>query len=261
MKYRWDSGFHSDERSSDFAQTNRILSFESGSTLAVAEAAPIEFAPTRLDHVSIEHRLCLPEGYTPGYAYPLIVWLHDEGSDAEEIDDILPRISERNYIGIALQGNVARPVRCGWSSSEDRLPAVLDQLNELVEAVADRFPIHPQRKYLAGFGAGGTLAWEVLLRQPSQWTGAICLSGEYPKIDHPLAMFRELQQRRLLVSTGLDCPPGQVKEMIEAGRLMYSAGMQVGTRMYASGRTTPSDKMLRDIDRWVMDSIATAVRE
>lgn len=259
MKYRWDSGFHSDEHSANYASTNRMLRFESGSSLAVAEAAQFDFAPTRLDHIEAEHRLWLPDGYEPGYAYPLIVWLHDEGSDAEEIDDILPRISERNYLGVALQGNVARTLRNGWSAAEDRLPRVIEQLHELVNAVAERFPIHPQRKYLAGFGAGGTLAWEVLLRQPSQWTGAICLSGEFPQIDHPLAMFRELQQRRLLVSTGLDGPAEHVTKLIDAGRLMYSAGMQVSTRMYDAGRNAPTDKMLRDVDRWIMDSIATAI--
>ncbi len=259
MNYRWDPGFHSDEPASESAATNRILRLVSGATLAVAEAAPLDFAPTRLEHVEAEHRLCLPEGYEPGYAYPLIVWLHDDGSDAEEIDQILPKISERNYLGVALQGNVVAPARSGWSSKNESLPQILVQLHEVVEAVAERFPIHPHRKYLAGFGSGGTLAWEVLLREPGQWAGAICLSGDFPQIDHPLAMFRELQQRRLLVSTGLDCPAEHVTELINAGRLMYSAGIQVGTRMYDSGRRAPTDKMLRDVDRWIMDSIATAI--
>lgn len=261
MTYRWDSEYHSDEQFQPSSPTNRIWRFEAGTSLAIADETSLEFLPTQLDHIDVPHHLCLPEGYEPGYSYPLIVWLHDDGADAEEIDTILPRISERNYIGLALQGNVAKALRYGWSSTEEHLPRILSQLNEIVEAVTERFAIHPHRKYLAGFGTGGTLAWEILLRQPMHWSGAICLSGDFPQIAHPLAMFRELQQRRLLVSTGIDCPPEQVTKLINAGRLMYSAGVQVGTRIYDAGRSVPTDKMLRDVDRWIMDCISTAIRE
>jgi phospholipase/carboxylesterase len=249
----------SDDSPSEPIGLNRILRFEAGTSLRSVDAVP-EFPITELPGVEVPHRICLPEHYEAGYSYPLIVWLHDEGCDADEVDDVLPRISERNYLGVALQGNVVCSIGRGWSSASDRLTQILSNLDDVVAGVEDRFRIHAGRMYLAGFGAGGTLAWEILLRQPKRWAGAICLSGHFPKIDHPLALFRELQQRRLLVSTGLDCPAEQVTDLINSGRLMYSAGLEVGTRMYDTGCKTPTDKMLRDVDRWVMDSIATAVR-
>ena len=259
MSNRRHSEFRFDDSGSQPSAENRIWRFESGTALAVAEAPP-DVSATRLAEVAAPHRLWLPDGYEPAYAYPLIVWLHEDGGDEFELDEMMPRISERNYIGVSLRGNVMRSVRFGWSTAEDRLTEVLAQLQEVVDGLADWFPIHPSRKYLAGFGAGGTLAWEILLRQPSNWTGAMCLSGRYPRIDHPLAMFRQLQQRRLLLSAGLDAPSPFVRDLVEAGRLMYSAGIQVGTRIYDSGSQTPTDKMLRDVDHWVMENIATAVR-
>lgn len=246
----------SDDSSAEQLGLNRILRFEAGTSFV---DAPPAFPITELPGVDAPHRLCLPEHYQPGYSYPLIVWLHDEGCDADEVDNVLPRISERNYLGVALQGNVVCSIGRGWSSA-NRLTQILSDLDDVVAGVEDRFRIHAGRMYLAGFGTGGTLAWEILLRQPSRWAGAICLSGQFPKIDHPLALFRELQQRRLLVSTGLDCPADQVSNLINSGRLMYSAGLEVGTRIYDTGCKTPTDKMLRDVDRWVMDSIATAIR-
>jgi phospholipase/carboxylesterase len=260
MTDRWDSDYRPEDFAPRPTAANRILRFESKSALAVAEAAPRVAPVTQFDHLDVPHRIYVPEGYEPAYAYPLIVWFHDDGADEHDVDDVLPRISERNYLGVALRGNVFRSVRFGWSTADDRLSEILCDLHDVVDAVSEHFAIHPQRKYLAGFGAGGTLAWEVLLREPSAWTGAMCLSATFPKISHPLSMFRELQERRLLLSAGLDGPSTFVAELVNAGRLMYSAGMQVGTRIYDAGAAAPTDKMLRDVDRWVMDSIATAVQ-
>lgn len=259
MQNRLPSNFRSFGSSQEPAAVNRILRVEPG-VMTELEEQPIDITPpTQLDSVSAVHKICLPEGYEPSYAYPLLVWFHDEAGDEQEIDDVMPRISERNYIGVALRGNMVRPLRFGWSNTQDRLPQLLSDLNDLVDGLEQEFRIHRNRVYLTGFGAGGTLAWEVLLRQPSQWAGAICLSGRFPQIEHPLAMFRELQRRRLLLSSGWDRPASQVAELVNAGRLMYSAGVQVGTRMYDQSLTAPTDRMLRDIDHWVMDSIATAI--
>lgn len=249
----------SDDYSSEPTGINRILRFEAGTSVSVVDAV-WEFPIAQLSDVETPHRLCLPEGFEPSYSYPLIVWLHDDGCDMEEVVDILPRISERNYLGVALQGNVLCPVGRAWSTSDERISQILNNLEEVVTATEERFRIHEDRVYLAGFGSGGTLAWEILLRQPQCWAGAISLSGQFPKMNHPLALFRELQQRRLLVSTALDCPTAQVNDLINSGRLMYSAGLEVGTRVYDRGSKSPTDKMLRDVDRWVMDSVATAIR-
>ena len=260
MNDRWTFESRSDDHSPEPAGSNRILRFEAGRSFsAVADEAPV-LPLTHVPGLEVPHRISLPTGFESGYAYPLIVWLHDDGCDEDEIDEILPRISERNYLAVAMQGNIARPTGRGWSTADDLLPKILEDLGELVAGVEEQYRIHSDRIYLAGFGTGGSLAWELLLRQPRPWAGAICLSGQFPQMDHPLAMFRELQQRRLLLSTGLDGDSQRVAELVNSGRLMYSAGLEVGTRIYDSGRRLPTDKMLRDVDRWVMDSIATAVR-
>src|SRR5690348_7083348 len=92
----------SDDSPSEPVGLNRILRFEAGTSLRYVDAVP-EFPITELPGVEVPHRICLPQNYEPGYSYPLIVWLHDQGCDAEEVDDVLPRISERNYLGVALQ--------------------------------------------------------------------------------------------------------------------------------------------------------------
>jgi phospholipase/carboxylesterase len=239
---------------------NRILRFEPGNAVTVAEEIFDPALETQFEGVETPHRLCLPEGYTPGYAYPLIVWFHDDGGDEDDVADVMPRISERNYIGLALRGNVLRTMGHGWTTAGERWARLALDLDNLILAAQERYRIHADRMYVAGAGTGGSLAWEALLRQPMRWAGAICLSGSFPSFPHPLANFRQLHERRLLLSTGVSSRADGVAKLIDSGRLMYSAGVQVGTRMYDGEASAPTDKMLRDVDHWVMDSIATAVR-
>ena len=42
-------------------------------------------------------RSILPEHYEPGYAYPLVLWFHGDGSSEAEISSVMPNISDRNY--------------------------------------------------------------------------------------------------------------------------------------------------------------------
>ena len=42
--------------------------------------------------------------YAPGYAYPLIVWLHGSGSDERQLQRIMPLVSMQNYVAVAPRG-------------------------------------------------------------------------------------------------------------------------------------------------------------
>src|SRR5439155_9722423 len=49
-------------------------------------------------------RTFLPTGYEPNYPYPLLVFLHGHGSSEEQILNLAPHVSRRNYISIGLRG-------------------------------------------------------------------------------------------------------------------------------------------------------------
>jgi predicted esterase len=122
-----------------------------------------------------------------------------------------------------------------------------------------KFNVNPQRIFLAGMGAGGTTALEVILEKPELFAGAASLCGEFPTVDKPLARFRGLRGRRLLLSTTYTCPDVKVLDLVNSGRMLYAAGMQVGTRVYQQSGDAATAKMLRDIDHWIMGSIQTAL--
>ena len=53
---------------------------------------------------SFPHIVVSPIHYESGYAYPLIVWLHDAGKSEQEIVEVAPKISSRNYVAVAPRG-------------------------------------------------------------------------------------------------------------------------------------------------------------
>ena len=44
-------------------------------------------------------QVSVPEGYEAGYAYPLVVWLHDTGQSEHTLHPVMRRVSDRNYLG------------------------------------------------------------------------------------------------------------------------------------------------------------------
>lgn len=209
----------------------------------------------------VPHAIALPDVYEPGYAYPLIVWMHRTGSNEEEVFDILPQISERNYLALSLRGNVDLGDGAAWSTASTGALELARSIEEAVTNLAQFVQIHPERVYLAGVGAGGTAALELMLQRPEAFAGAVCLGGAFPDVHLPLARFRGLRGRRVLLATTLECRDVRVVDLVASGRLLYTAGMQVGTRVYQQGTDQiPTPKMLRDIDHWVMDGIQSSVR-
>jgi phospholipase/carboxylesterase len=207
------------------------------------------------------HAIALPDVYEPGYCYPLVIWFHDAGGNEESVFEVLPQISERNYLAVALRGNLPLGAHdAAWSVAETGAESLLDKLEQAIERMADQFTIHRERIYLAGVGSGGTTAVELLLQRPEAFAGAASLGGAFPQLAHPLAKFRGLRGRRVLLTTSLDCPNVKITDLVNSGRMLYSAGVQVGTRIYQQPGGVPSPRMFRDLDGWIMDGISSAVR-
>lgn len=203
------------------------------------------------------HAVYMPEHYEAGYAYPLIVWFHGDETSENELAEVMPSISDRNYIGVALRGDVAVGSGFGWSSASS--PELLQDIRAIVTSLRREYHIHSERIYLAGFGSGATTAIQVMLAKPEWFGGVISFSGEMPKPDAPLAATDELKNKRILLATSLGSTTTGVGDVVATGRLLYSVGMQVGTRVYQNAEKAPSTKMLRDLNSWLMDDICSNV--
>ena len=134
----------------------------------------------------------LPTGYEPNYPYPLLVFLHGNGSSEEQILRLAPRLSRRNYICISLRG----PERLGaenegraaysWGLDGDVDAPIEDYVLRAVEQTRLNYHVHSERIYLAGFAEGAAMAYRLGLTFPEKLGGVISLNGCMPRQHRPL---------------------------------------------------------------------------
>lgn len=206
------------------------------------------------------HSVHLPEHYESRYAYPLVVWFHGDGSSEDELSSVMASISDRNFIGLALRGNVTCDKGFGWSTSGEQLDTLLGDVESLVLGLRRQYHIHSERIYLAGFGSGASAAMELILRKPEWFGGAACLCGSFSQLQIPSFRSRDFQNKRVLLATSASSRSTGVRDVVAAGRLLYSSGMQIGTRVYQESGTGPSSKMLSDVNHWLMDDVCSTAQ-
>ncbi len=204
-----------------------------------------------------------PLHYEPNYAYPLIVWLHGANDDERQLKRIMPFISLRNYAAVAPRGTVepdeaAGRLGCSWSQDEDHILLAEHRALESVAAARRQWNIHSDRVYLAGFGAGGTMAFRLALTLPHHFAGAVSINGPFPTGFRPLAQLQAVRRLNFLLASGRDSghypPPAVCADL----RLIYAAGMSISLRQYPCGDDLTTH-MLADVDRWIMQQIAAPV--
>ena len=201
--------------------------------------------------------LFAPIHYEPGYAYPLIVWLHDNGGCARELRRIMPLISVRNYVGAAAQIGVHPQVagsRECWPQNPDGIESAADSVARCIESAQRRFHVHHQRVFLVGHGAGGTMALRLALQMPLPVAGVVSLNGAFPRGHCPLARLNVARQLPVLMMTCEESHRYPAKQVVDDLRLLHAAGFSLAVRHYLCGDDLYTD-MFQDLDRWLMAQV------
>ncbi len=223
-----------------------------------------------------------PLHYAPGYAYPLIVWLHGPGSDERQLRRIMPLVSMRNHVGIAPRGiampetgtsPICRngpegalhksemsafpsPAFYSWPSDEQGLHEAEQRVFDAIDNALGSYNIHPRRIFLAGFDCGGTLAFRLAMNHPYKFAGVISLGGSLPCGGAPLARLSEARQLAIFLAVGRRSNVYDQAQVCEDLRLLHSAGMSIMLRVYPCGHEI-SPGMLSDADAWIIDQITS----
>ena len=203
------------------------------------------------------HSFFLPLHYTPSYRYPVIVWFHHAGFNEHQIDQVMPHLSLRNYIGIGIRGNQAADSagHCfNWHDS----PAAVDSTQEAVLAAIDKaaseYSIEPTRIILAGYQAGGTMAQRLALRAPNQFAGVISMGGLMPQ--GGFGLFDELREKKLpMLWQWSSQNPLYNQENLQADcKLAMSISADVEIRQYVN-EDEMNTATLKDANDWIMRKI------
>jgi len=182
-------------------------------------------------------RAFVPQGYEPGYDYPLLVWLSGRG-EAFDLGRAMVRLSLRNFVAVQPAGGSAGVWRA-------------------IDRVTDRLAIHPRRIWLIGHGAGGSDALRTACRHPDAFAGAVSLGGHFP-VDEPLfGRLAEVRRMPMLLccrAADVAADPGPLDRTL---RLFHACGGTLAVRIYQRGGGL-SRATLADVNRWLMEELCGA---
>jgi len=201
-------------------------------------------------------RTFLPINYEPRYPYPLLVFLHGQGGNEEQILKLAPRLSRRNYISIGLRGPVSLGTRANGNKSfcwgdGATFSVVEDYLIRAVQQTRLNYHVHSERIYLAGFAEGATMAYRLGLTFPEKLGGVISLNGIMPRLNRPLLRLPAVRSLRVFIGHGIANSIFPLSMAREDSRLLYNAGLNVEMNTYPTTHKLHPD-MLRDINRWII---------
>jgi phospholipase/carboxylesterase len=200
--------------------------------------------------------LCLlaPLHYERNYAYPLLVWLHGPEGDEREVKRVMPLVSLRNYVSVAVRGPATERRGFGWPETADGILAAESRIDDAVAQARQKFNVHPERIYLAGYGAGGTMGLRLALRRPDRYAGAASLAGQFPAGHAPLSRLAAIRRSRLLIMHCRDSQAYPIDRVCQELALFHSAGLSVTLRQYPCGDELTT-QMLSDLDVWLMEQV------
>ncbi len=223
----------------------------------VSETSSPTAAPQFTQDESAPCSLFVPMGYEPGYAYPLLVWLHGPGADETQLRHVMPQISLRNYLAVAPRGTRRAPSQQGgfcWSTDVVDRDLACQRVSEAVRSAQEQYHVHPKRVFLAGFDTGGTVALQLALAWPERFAGVVSIAGALPRMAGTLRRWHQVRDLPILIMCGRYSNRYPCRQVCENLRLLFCAGLDVTVREYPCGQEL-QPAMLRDMNGWLMDVI------
>jgi phospholipase/carboxylesterase len=203
---------------------------------------------------SLHHSLFSPIHYEPGYAYPLVVWLHGSDSSELELRQVMPLVSVRNYVGVAPRGTrrTSKSQRLySWRQTPGEVADACQLVRDCIEIARENFHVHTDRVFVAGRGEGGTMALRVGMEHPELFAGAISVGGRVPRGGHAFHHINTARHLPLMLSVSTSEENFSNKQVMDDVRLLHSGGFALSVMLYPEGNSL-TENMFTDIDGWLM---------
>jgi phospholipase/carboxylesterase len=208
-------------------------------------------------------RTFLPDNYEPRYPYPLLVLFHPHGGNEEQVLELVPHLSRRNFVAVSVRGPQLLGVRedgrlaCGWGHDDAHADLVNEYVLRAVERVRRTCHIHTERVFLVGVCEGAAAAYRAAFTLGDRVAGLVALNGAMPRATGGAPLFRPAAVRGLPVFLGHGIANAIVPFATAARdyKLLYAAGAGVELARYVTTHRLHPD-MFRDVNRWVIDRIS-----
>lgn len=258
-----DLGTHSDALSGILSFMNRLQRIDAPMNPSHLEQR-VEIATRRLPkrQRSSHHRFFVPLHYEKNYGYPLLVWLHGPTGTEFEINQVMPHISMRNYVGVAPRGPVKHHLTqpngdptYTWDQQERNTERALEDVMHCIAEAKRRFHIAKDRVFLVGNGVGGTMALRIGLSSPQDFAGVASIGGGLPNSRSPLSEIQYARTLPILIAQCRDSAVYSTDAACTDLRLLHAAGIAVALRQYPCDQEVTT-KMLSDLNAWAMEKVS-----
>ncbi len=203
--------------------------------------------------------LFLPMHYEKKYGYPLVVWLHGNDQSAEQIQQIMPSVSMRNFVAVAPSAPaIDREHNQLWLQDPMIVGEAHESVVQAIDYAVTRFNINPDRIFLAGAEQGGTMAFRLAFQRPDLFAGVISLNGPLPTERSVLGDWARCRNMPVLWAHCRDSEDFDQDTLCQQLKLLHVAGFSVTLRQYP-GFKMMSDKMLSDCNSWIMEHVSSVI--
>jgi phospholipase/carboxylesterase len=201
-----------------------------------------------------DHSIFIPLHYEKNYAYPLIVWLHDQGFEPSELADVMAQLSLRNYIAVAVRGS--EPAMVGGFDWRQEASSIEQSDRAIADAIDDarrQFNVATRRIFIAGCGSGGTMAFRIGFLRPDWFGGILSFNGSLPVGAAPLARLNECRRLPIFWTQCRHDERFSESQLAVQLRVLHVGGFNVTLRQYPGG--DQRQQILADANRWLMELI------
>ena len=240
----------------------------------------LDFSRISSSSTTHPHVLFSPMHYEPGYAYPLFVWLHGNGTNECQLTRLMPLLSMRNYVAVATQGiavTVPAPrgtaeeldsldvmdminsgmrsrVQYDWPQNEEAVSVAEQRVFDCISVARQKNNIAEDRIFLAGFGNGGTMALRLGLLYPESFAGVVSIGGSFPSGHLPFRQWNAVRNLPVLLAVGEKSTFFSPADACGALELFHAAGLPTVIREYPCGQEI-APAMRQDVNRWIMEQV------
>jgi len=206
------------------------------------------------------HTAHVPDGEGP---FPALFLLHGWGASAHDLLGLAPLVHGGRALVLCPQGPVVVPIGggergYGWFPLTPGLPPDVEafrhgagMLRRFVEQAGGRYPVDPRAVVVAGFSQGGTMAYDLALRDPTHFSGLAALSSWLPApLIDDLPRLPEQEQLPVLVIHGTADPMIDVERARESREALRRFGVGITYREFDMGHEIRPEA-LRVILRWL----------
>ena len=196
---------------------------------------PLVDKPLSLD---FPHRLFTPEKYEAGYDYPLIIWLHSHNSSEYELDGVMPHLSLRNYVALAIRGpqvSRANDRRFQWGKTPSAMALSEELILQAMDATSNKLSINRRKIFLMGHGEGGTLAQWLGLRHSQRIAGVVSIHGGFPHRAKCLTQWKRARSLPVLFMYGERSELCDTDEVCRSLCHVHSAGLSYHFAQFPTG--------------------------